>query len=515
MQRYLWDNVQYMKYIDNFLNKITMYRVVLYGLSILVFIGVILGFLGLVSYSGVSIIISFFAITIICYLWNVLFSKLFGVQTNIESAWITGIILSLILAPLESFSGITIYLVVGALAMGSKYLLAIEKKHIFNPAALSIFIAGFFGSSVAYWWVGSYYLLIPVVILGVLVLRKVRRFQMFFCFAGAAILSILFSSYIKDLNLLESLKFSFVSGPILFFGAIMLTEPLTTPAKRNLQIIYGVLVGVIYGLDFHFGSLYNTPELALIVGNIFAFLVSPRDRLILKLLEKNNLSSDVYEFVWEPNKKLAFEAGQYLEWTLGHGKPDTRGNRRYFTIASSPTEDNIKLGIKTYENPSSFKNKLVSLKIGSKISAGSLSGEFILPKDTKKKMVWIAGGIGITPFRSMAQYLIDKKEKRNAVLFFSNKTSKDIVYKDIFEKAKDFGLKTIHVCNTKLPEDTDESMKYGFIDEEMIKKEVPDYKDRVFYISGPHGMVNAFENTLKKIGVPNSQIKIDFFPGFV
>ncbi len=493
-----------------------MYRVVLYGLFTLIVLSAGFGFAGISPYGGVNIIVSFFLVSILCYLWNFLFAKIFGVQRNIESAWITGMILTLILAPLTSFSEIWIYIGVAGLAMGSKYFLAISKKHIFNPVAISIFIAGFLGSGVAYWWVGSSYLLIPTAILGILILRKVRRFEMFFYFIGFALLSTSVSSFFGELPILESLSSAILSGPLLFFGSVMLTEPLTTPPQRRQQIIYGIIVGVFYGLGFSFANLHNTPELALIIGNIFAFIVSPKDKLALTLLEKNNLSNDVYEFVWQSNKRLPFEAGQYLEWTLGHGKPDTRGNRRYFTIASSPTEDTFRLGIKTYENPSTFKNKLVSLKIGSKIFAGSLSGEFTLPKDTKKKMVWIAGGIGITPFRSMAKYLIDKKEKRNIVLFFSNKTSKDIVYKDIFEEAKNVsGLKTINVCNTKLPEDSDPKLRFGFIDEEMIKKEVADYKDRVFYISGPHGMVTAFETTLKKIGVPNSHIKIDFFPGFV
>jgi ferredoxin-NADP reductase len=218
--------------------------------------------------------------------------------------------------------------------------------------------------------------------------------------------------------------------------------------------------------------------------------------------------------VFNSDKKIDFKPGQYLEWTLGHNNPDSRGNRRYFTISSSPTEENIMLGIKTYEKPSTFKTKLMSLEKGDTVFASQLAGEFTMPKELNKKMVWIAGGIGVTPFRSMAKYMIDKKENRDTVLFFSNRTSKDIVYSDVFSEASTFGLRTINVVNSLLPNESNLDYKVGFIDEALIRSEVPDFKERSFYISGPHGMVSAFESTLKKMGVPSSSIKIDFFPGF-
>ena len=145
------------------------------------------------------------------------------------------------------------------------------------------------------------------------------------------------------------------------------------------------------------------------------------------------------------------------------------------------------------------------MKEGDKIMASQLAGEFVMPEDQNKKLVFIAGGIGVTPFRSMIKYLLDKGEKRSITFLYSNKTAADIVYKDIFDKAgTDLGIKTVYV-------NTDEK---GMIDAKMIMEEVPDYKERVFYISGPHGMVISFENTLKNLGVKRGNIVTDFFPGF-
>lgn len=504
-----------MKFVDNFLNNITMYRLVLYGLTILAILAILFGFVGLLPYSGMNFIYSLCILLLVCFITNYLFAKLFNVHTNVESVWITAFILFFLLFPLSSLSEIKIFILVGVLAMASKYILTISKKHIFNPAAVSIFIVGLFGSGVASWWVGNSVLIIPVAILGFLILRKVQRFQLFFSFLAIGLISIFIFRFDQGLDVFELVKQVFLSEPILFFGTIMLTEPLTTPPKKSLRIIYGGLVGILYGAQFHIGPIFTTPELALVVGNIFSYLVSPRVRLVLTLLQKNKLSSDIYDFKFKLEKKFSFKPGQYLEWTLGHKNSDSRGNRRFFTIASSPTEENLHLGTKFYQNPSSFKKKLLSLEVNETILASQLAGEFTLPINTEQKLVWIAGGIGITPFRSMAKYLSDIGEKRNITLLYSNKTPQDIVYKDIFNEAEKIGLRTLYVGNDLAGADVTSNTRLGFIDAAMIAEEIPDYKERTFYISGPHGMVSVFEKTLKNMGLKDSSIKIDFFPGFV
>ncbi len=505
-----------MKYIDNFLNGITMYKLVLYGLTILSVLAIIFGFLGVLPYSGLSMVALLIEILFIVFLSNTLFAKILKVQTNIESAWISAYILFFVLAPVGSFDDVLFVALVAFLAMASKYILAINKKHIFNPVAIAVFIGGLFGSGIAIWWVATVSMLVPVTVLGFLIARKVRRTHMVLTFLVASLVSIFVFNYSSSMDILELLKITFISGPIVFFGTVMLTEPLTTPPGRKSQIIYAVIVGLLFGAQFEFWKIYPTPGLALICGNIFAYIVSPKFRSILTLKEKKSLTKDIYEFIFKSDVKIDYKAGQYLEWTLGHNNPDQRGNRRYFTISSSPTESEIKLGVKFYDNSSSFKKTLVAMNIGDTVSASQLSGEFVMPEDKNKKLVFIAGGIGVTPFRSMIKNLIDSNEKRDVVLFFSNRTPIDIVYKDIFDEAKDkIGLKTIYAVNDLAGSELLPDMRVGFINEEMIRKEVPDFAERAFYISGPHVMVNAFETTLNKMGIKSGDTKVDFFPGFV
>ncbi len=130
-------------------------------------------------------------------------------------------------------------------------------------------------------------------------------------------------------------------------------------------------------------------------------------------------------------------------------------------------------------------------------------------------MVFIAGGIGITPFRSMIQFMIDTKQKRDAVLFFANKGKDDVIYKDVFDSAfQTLGLKTIYSLSDESLVPPGWKGYIGRIDMNMVKKEVPDYLERTFYLSGPHVMVTAYEEVLHSLGIKSEQIKIDFFPGF-
>jgi ferredoxin-NADP reductase len=290
---------------------------------------------------------------------------------------------------------------------------------------------------------------------------------------------------------------------------------MTTPPTKKLQVIYGILTGFLFAPAIHLGSIYSTPELALVVGNIFSYAVSPKHKLILRLKEKIKVASDSYDFIFLANQKMNFKPGQYMEWTLEHGRRDNRGMRRFFTIASSPTEKDIRLGVKFYDKPSSFKQNLMAMRPGETIVASQLAGNFVLPPDRSQKLVFIAGGIGVTPFRSMVKQLIDTSQQRDITIFYFNKSEQDIAYKDIFDEAQaDLGLKVIYAL-TDLGSISPvwRGMK-GPLSPEIIKQEVLDYKERLFYLSGPRSMVVSYEEVLSKLGVSREQIKIDYFPGF-
>lgn len=504
-----------MNFIDSFLDKTTMYRLVLYELIVYLFAASIFAILGIIKFDPIDIILSSVFFVAVCLITNEIFAKIFDAPVNIESAYITALILSCIVTPAHTLHDLPILAWIAVLSMASKYIFAINKKHIFNPVAISVVITAIFLGSNASWWIGNLQMMPFTLIGGYLIVRKIRREDLVISFFAVALSIMIGATLLAGNSLIAVLNVAFFHSSLIFFSTVMLTEPLTTPPTRSLRILYGAFVGFLFAPEVHIGNLYFTPELALISGNVLSYLVSPKQKLILTLVEKLQLSPDTFDFIFKSREKLAFEPGQYMEWTLQHKDADSRGDRRYFTLASSPTEDTIRLGVKFYDNGSSYKKTLLSMMQEIPMVAGSLAGDFTLPKDKSKKLVFMAGGIGITPFRSILKYLIDKKEKRDIIVIFSNRSHSDIVYGDILSEAQnELGIKNVCTLTDAANVPQGWKGKVGRVDAKMIAEEVPEYKERIYYLSGPHVMVSAFEKTLKELGVRGSQIKKDFFPGY-
>ena len=343
------------KTIDDFLNSITMYRLILYYVLGLIGVALVLSLLGIIPYSVLSITTSVLFIIIIGWATNNLFARVFRAPVNVESVYISAFILALIIPPATSTSG---YIFLGWAAlwtMASKFIFNIGKKHLFNPVAIAVVITALFINQSANWWVGTPTLLPFVIIGGLLIVRKIRRFDLVFSFVITAILTTMVLGIFGGQNLVSLFEKSFLTSPLLFFAFVMLTEPLTTPPTKTLQVFYGALVGFLTAPQIHLGSFYFTPELALVTGNVFSYLVSPKTKLVLYLKQKINTGLNLYDFIFTLPQKINYQPGQYMEFTLEHPVADNRGNRRYFTLASSPTEDNLRLGIKFYDPSSTIK----------------------------------------------------------------------------------------------------------------------------------------------------------------
>ncbi len=501
-----------MNFIDTWLDRTTMYRVVLYYLLVLLAAAVVLSFLGYLSYNPLDVIFSAALLVMGCVAANALFSYAFAAPTSTDSAYITGLILALIITPVAGLHSLPFLAAAAGLAMASKYMLAIRKQHIFNPAAIAMVLMAFGPGQTASWWVGSTPLILFVVLGGILVIRKIRRIKMVLSFFAAATVSTIVLNLNSLNTVISHVTVTYLHSSLLFLAFVMLTEPLTSPNTTKHQMWYGALVGLLFPPQVHLGSLYSTPELSLVIGNVFSYLINPRVRITPRLSHKQRLAPDIMDFVFTADRKFNFQPGQYMEWTLPHTGPDSRGNRRYFTLASSPTESKLRLGIKFYPNGSSFKQAMLSMNSNSSISAAQLGGDFTLPDNAHQKVALIGGGIGITPFRSMMKYLVDTNAARPVHLIYGEKNVNELVYTDVFEAArKQLGIPTTYVLSQPGP---DWRGLTGVITAELIQAAIPDYNERLFYISGPHGMVEATQEALESLGVTGSNIKTDFFTGY-
>ena len=496
-----------LKLIDRFLNSITMYRLTLYYLIVLVAWAVVASALNLLPYDALDILLSVCIALTVGYCANFVFAKIFGAVTNVESVYITILILVLIV-PVKLPLNFMFVAGAAGLAMASKYLLTVEKRHIFNPAAISVaYISLLSAEHAATWWVGTPVMLPVVLVGGLLLMRKIRREKMIVVFLVVYLGTIICASYLNTQTLegvLNSLSISLTRTALFFLAFVMLTEPMTAPATEPMQLLYAAIVAILNATPQLKLGIVFTPELALSIGNIFSHFVNPGYRFILPLQSIKQLTSDTVEFTFDAVKNFHFIPGQYMEWTLPHAHSDNRGVRRYFSLASSPTEATPKLLVKFYDPPSSYKRTMLAMKPQSVIVASQLSGDFTLPKDTDTPLALVAGGVGVAPFRSMVKYIIDKKIKVDIVHLFINKTNEDIIYKELFDEAEKYGVRTVYFVTSK----------QGHLATESIKATIPDFMNRKFYISGPQLMVQSIEQTLLQSGASTSQLKTDFFPGY-
>ena len=177
--------------IDNFVNSITMYRLILWGLGLLAGWSVVLGFLNILPFSGEQLAGSAVVLLVICYGVNWFLARLFKAATNVESALITALILFFVFLPASNLNNFGWLVLAGVVGMASKYFLALGKKHLFNPVAITAVLFGLLTPYGAGWWFGYPALIIPLGLFGLLLVRKLKHFDLFWSCLLAGLLTAL------------------------------------------------------------------------------------------------------------------------------------------------------------------------------------------------------------------------------------------------------------------------------------------------------------------------------------
>jgi len=221
--------------------------------------------------------------------------------------------------------------------------------------------------------------------------------------------------------------------------------------------------------------------------------------------EADNIST----FYFEPEKPIHYTAGQFVELTLKHAHPDSRGVKRWFTLSSSPNEKLISVTTKfAKQNGSSYKKALHSLKPGDQLIISDPMGDFVLPKLIQTPLIFVAGGIGITPFKSILSWLNEVKEQRPIKMLIGVNNEDEIVFQDVINKSK------IH--NTVVVSEPSSAWggEVGRLSSELILGLEEPSDETLIYISGPEPMVEHLEKDLKKAGIKKDQLVLDFFPNY-
>lgn len=227
-----------------------------------------------------------------------------------------------------------------------------------------------------------------------------------------------------------------------------------------------------------------------------------RRDLGLRFHSRRALTPTVDEIVFTANQPV-FEPGQYVELTVPHGHQDVRGTRRSFSVTSQPGESELRLGVKFYEPSSSFKKQLRTLKKGQAIASTGITGDFVLPHDTAKKILMVTGGIGITPFISQLQASHD--EHRDIVLLYFAKDASELAYRGLLDTLPI----AVHyfVAQGASPE-----LKNAMAPtKEVLESVLDDLSERVAYVSGSPQMVARTTSLLRGNA---KAIKTDYFSGY-
>lgn len=484
-------------YVDRIVNRITMYRLTLYMLMTLAGVSVLLAVFGIVQFDPFAMVFGALTLVVSSIVANAAFAYMFGVHRNGDSALITAFILFFIFSPPVSIVNGVVLALVAVAAAASKYLLVWRGRHIFNPAAIAAMLVGLVGLQQASWWIGTGPLIFITIIPATLLLYKTRRLRMGLTFISTAILTVLVVSTFKGVEVDAVTSLVVNSWPVVFLAGFMLSEPLTQPPRHYQRLVYALIVGILIGSQITIGMFLVTPEIALVLGNIYGFWCGQRQGLRLKLIGRKQLSRDQVEYIFKPSHPLDYVPGQYLELHTPHAHADSRGERRMFTIAAAPGADTIRIALRHYTPSSTFKKTMQTLPIGTVMTATGIYGDFLLPKKPSDKLLFIAGGIGITPFRAHLEWLLQQNQSRDGVLLYSVRDESDVVFEDIL-RAKEHGVQLIVVTTP--------------LDQKTLASYVPDIASRHVYISGPPPMVDALDSSARKLGA--TRIHRDHFNGY-
>ncbi len=236
----------------------------------------------------------------------------------------------------------------------------------------------------------------------------------------------------------------------------------------------------------------------------------------LPFIKKEQVAKDTFSFYFDRSKiDFDFIPGQYLRMYLPHADADDRGTTRYFTIASSPhKKDVVMFTIRIFE--SSFKRVLHDLKKGEMVQFFGPMGWFLLPKDEEMEKVFIAGGIGVTPFHSLLHFLHDKELTHPITLFVSFKTKEEIVFFEEFQQItkKNKKIRVIYTLTQEQPGDVYWSGEIGRVSEAMFKKHLIDIQKPVYYVVGSPKMVEETKAFLVGLGIDEEKIQLEDFTGY-
>ncbi|MGH9446105.1 MAG: FAD-dependent oxidoreductase [Terriglobia bacterium] len=236
---------------------------------------------------------------------------------------------------------------------------------------------------------------------------------------------------------------------------------------------------------------------------------------ITKLKNRKEVAERTMAFQFEKPADWTFKAGQFIDITLSNPpETDAEGNTRGFSIASAPQEDFLM--VTTRLRDTAFKRSLKTVPVGTEVKVEGPFGNLVLHNNTSRPCVLLAGGIGITPFRSIVVRAAKEKLAHHIFLFYSNRRPEDAAF---LEELQALQKENPNFRLIATMTDMDKSHQpwqgeKGLINQEMLSKNLKGVENAIYYIAGPAAMVNGLHSTLNAAGIDDDDIRTEEFTGY-
>ena len=233
------------------------------------------------------------------------------------------------------------------------------------------------------------------------------------------------------------------------------------------------------------------------------------------LIRREEVAEGTMAFHFEKPSGFSFRAGQFADVTLTDPpETDAQGNTRTFSIASPPFAN--KLIFTTRMRDTAFKRSLKKVPLTTKAKISPAAGSFTLHKNLERPAIFLAGGIGITPFFSMVQQADRDRLSQELYLFYSNRRPEDAAFLDTLKASETTNSNFRLICTmTEMSKSKKEwKGETAPIDREMLCGHLTNLKGPIYYIAGPPSMVTALREMLVSAGVEKNDIRTDEFVGY-
>jgi ferredoxin-NADP reductase len=236
---------------------------------------------------------------------------------------------------------------------------------------------------------------------------------------------------------------------------------------------------------------------------------------ICKLKDRKEVAEGTMAFRFEKPSAWTFKAGQYLDMTLlDPSETDSEGNVRSFSIASAPHEDTLMVA--TRMRDTAFKRVLGTMPFGTAVKIEGPSGDLILQNDSTRAAVFLAGGIGITPFRSIVHWAAKEKLPQRVFLFYSNRRPEDAAFLADVQSLESDNPKYKLIASMTEMEKSHRPWngETGLIDQGMLVRHLKEAASPIYYIAGPPAMVKDLLEMLHKARIKDDDIRAEEFAGY-